>query len=108
MSVSDELLAEIEAYLQQFDKQDLVENEAVTTTGAEALDTHGVSGYGKAPWNEEELLGKIYQCIVILDYYGHKINPSNIDKLLGLQKNYEYFTDRGARRFVKEPLECTY
>ena len=102
MSVNDELLAEIQAYLQQFDKQDLVANEAVKTTVAEALSTKGISGYGKAPWNEEELSGKILQCIVMLDCYGHKINPSNIDKLLGLQKNSEYFTDTGARRFVKE------
>ena len=102
MSINDELLAEIEAYLQQFDEQDLAPNEAVKTVVAEALSAKGVSGYGKAPWSEEELSEKIYQCIVMLDYYGYKINPSNVDKLLGLPKNSEYFAEAGARHFVKE------
>lgn len=48
------------------------------------------AGFQLSPWDENELIDKIIQCMIILNHYKYSISKSRIFKLLGLDKNSIY------------------
>ena len=56
-------------------------------TNATALSTKGVSSFQTSPWELEELILKIWECIVILEQQMQKVSARAVSKLLGIDKN---------------------
>lgn len=78
---------EIAEYLAKHPEWDTSPNPTVSMAEATSLGTKSCAGFRTSPWELEELILKIWECIVILEWQMQKFSARAVTRLLDIDKN---------------------
>ncbi len=74
-------------YSTQYPEWDTSPNPMVIMSEATGLETKSCAGFQTSPWELEELILTIWECIVILEWQMQKFSARAVTRLLGIDKN---------------------